>query len=243
MKELVQITQVVGIWSVEALNLSPGSPNLETLDLPGQGLKGLSKTTGPISRREIESSPSPSTKIPLMGCAASGDASEAMAAANFATNPLLDTMNTQDPEIRSYVTQGEQLGESFNDGPATWNEGTNRIQLMGPLTEVATTASCERFPGGCPPATLANNIYLQDTRDWFAWHNNSVNLLFADGSVRNFADLNKDGFLNPGFPVPDNLTQAEYDVIGYKDSTVELPPTAVYSGVMIRKMQKTKDFE
>ncbi len=63
----------------------------------------------------------------------------------------------------------------------------------------------------------------------------SCNILMADGSVKLFSDSNGDKFLNPGFPVPNNLTDAQYAVIGYRDSEVELPPTTIFNGVFLHE--------
>ncbi len=77
-------------------------------------------------------------------------------------------------------------------------------------------------------------LWLQDTRDWFAVHgggrNLSCNILMADGSVKNIADGNGDGYLNPGFAMDPTLAS---DDDGYLDSTVELQPFEVYSGPTI----------
>ena len=92
-----------------------------------------------------------------------------------------------------------------------------------------------------------SDTYLQDTRDWYAVHGGgkkaACNILMADGSVKLFQDLNNDKFLNPGFPVPNNLTEQQYSVIGYRDSEVELPPTDIFSGVFLINLQKRSAFE
>ena len=71
----------------------------------------------------------------------------------------------------------------------------------------------------------------------------ACNILMADGSVKLFSDENNDKFLNPGFPVPSTMTEAQYAVVGYRDSTVELPPTEIFSGVFLQNMQKRAKFE
>ena len=76
-------------------------------------------------------------------------------------------------------------------------------------------------------------FYLQDTRDWFGVHVGSANILMADGSVKLFNDSNGDGYFNPGFPVPDNLTALQYVTIGYTNSTVEIPTVEMFNGVFI----------
>ena len=65
----------------------------------------------------------------------------------------------------------------------------------------------------------------------------------ADGSVKLFQDLNNDKFLNPGFPVPNNLTEEDYSAIGYRDSQVELPPAQIFNGVFLINLQKRSAFE
>ncbi|MCA9227841.1 MAG: DUF1559 domain-containing protein, partial [Planctomycetales bacterium] len=95
--------------------------------------------------------------------------------------------------------------------------------------------------------TAANGTFLQDTRDWYAAHgggkNGSVNILMADGSVKQFTDLNNDKFLNPGFPVATGLTESDYAEIGYRDGTIELPPTEIFNGIFLQNFQKHHKFE
>jgi hypothetical protein len=66
----------------------------------------------------------------------------------------------------------------------------------------------------------------------------------ADGSVKDFNDLNGDKFLNPGFPVPTGLTDTQYSKIGYRDSQVELPPMEIFSGIFLMgDVSKSGKFE
>ena len=88
-------------------------------------------------------------------------------------------------------------------------------------------------------------MVLQDTRDWFAVHRGSCNLLMDDGSVKSVADLNGDGFLNPGFPV-DASTESRADLstkVGYVDGTVELAAFDVFSGVLLKSNSSKGKFE
>lgn len=218
--------------------LQPGNTNLNTINLPGEGLKGLSKTTGPLARKITDKAVAPSSNIPLLGCAAPGDADEATLNQTIVADPAINSLNTNDQETRVYANMGDELSESFNDGPAYWDTSTNTMTLVGPNVSLKTQAGCESNPGGCLPPQTGSNTYLQDTRDWFAHHSSSVNILMADGSVQNFSDLNGDGFLNPGFPVPNNLTPDQYGKIGYKDDTVELPRTRMYNGVFLQRKAK-----
>ena len=74
---------------------------------------------------------------------------------------------------------------------------------------------------------------MQSTLAWVAIHANSANFLFADGSVRSYNDRNGDLYLNPGFPIPDDLDENQYAQLGYRDGTIELPSPEVFSGVFL----------
>ena len=92
---------------------------------------------------------------------------------------------------------------------------------------------------------------LQDTRDWYAVHSNKCNIAMADGSVKTIVDLNGDGFLNPGFDVSNASDPGRQSIVidknllaakvGYTDSTLELHPSTVYSGVMLNNEEVLKD--
>jgi prepilin-type N-terminal cleavage/methylation domain-containing protein/prepilin-type processing-associated H-X9-DG protein len=216
-----------------------------------QGLKGLSTTQGPIKRRVIETGPVVSANIPLLGDAAPGDIDEAILAQNIAFGPTLNDGTTADPfaantDTQSFMEAGELLTEAFNDGPAYWETGSTTINLIQQGAELTTQVTAE-VAGVIPAPVTGSNTYLQDTRDWYAVHGGgkkaACNILMADGSVKLFQDLNNDKFLNPGFPVPDNLTESDYAVIGYRDSQVELAPTNIFNGVFLINLQKRSVFE
>jgi hypothetical protein len=65
----------------------------------------------------------------------------------------------------------------------------------------------------------------------------------ADGSVKEFTDVNNDKFLNPGFAVPTGMSEDQYAVIGYRGAEVELPPGQIFSGVFLLNLQKHSKFE
>jgi prepilin-type processing-associated H-X9-DG protein len=150
---------------------------------------------------------------------------------------------------RTFIEAGELLSEAFNDGPAYWDTSINRIRLIFGQSDLSYQVSAE--VSGSVPAPIGgptgNNIYLQDTRDWYAVHGGgekgACNILMADGSVKLFQDLNNDKFLNPGFPVPNDLTEEDYAAIGYRDSQVELPPAQIFNGVFLINLQKRSAFE
>ena len=208
------------------------------------GFKDFLDTTGPLTVRQLEGSDVPSNNIPLLGDAAPGDSNEAI---------LSNTIRGTD------LVAGARMAESFNDGPAFIN-ATNRVALVGAdfeaLAVMATqwptagvvetsTTSLARVPGTATAVAGASSLVLQDTRDWFAVHRGSCNLLMADGSVKSVADLNGDGFLNPGFPV-DASTESRADLstkVGYVDGTVELAAFDVFSGVLLKSNSSKGKFE
>ncbi|MCA9169499.1 MAG: DUF1559 domain-containing protein, partial [Planctomycetales bacterium] len=216
-----------------------------------QGLKGLSTTTGALTRRLLETSKIVSSTVPLLGDAAPGDADEAILAATLSYGPSLndgsaDPFSNGNTVSKKFITQGELLVESFNDGPAYWDSASQSLNLIQQGGNLSLQAACEAA-GSCPAPTDSSSTYLQDTRDWFAIHGGgkgaTCNILMADGSVKVFNDLNGDKYLNPGFPVPNNLTVADYAGIGYKDGTVELPPSEMFNGVFLVSPSGYKVFE
>jgi prepilin-type processing-associated H-X9-DG protein len=80
------------------------------------------------------------------------------------------------------------------------------------------------FPMGTPKSTWwtvwAKNC-LQDYTNFAAVHRGSVNILFADGSVRSYLDTNDDARLNNGFAATANTP--------FVDPTVEMPVNEVFS--------------
>lgn len=84
----------------------------------------------------------------------------------------------------------------------------------GPI-DVSTLAYPAANASGTPKSTWwpqwAKDT-RQDYRAFRPWHRNNANILFADGSVRQFEDANKDGLLNSGFGT----------AAGFADNTIEL---------------------
>ena len=97
---------------------------------------------------------------------------------------------------------------------------------------VVTLANEASFASTTPVDGTNVRLVLQDTRDWYAWHGDTANILMADGSVKQIHDLNGDKFFNPGFPVdPTNPNSAS--AVGYTDGTVELNAFEVYTGTFL----------
>jgi len=219
-----------------------------------QGLKGLGTTLGPLKRRVLETAPVVTSTVPLLGDAAPGDIDEAILDQTIAYGEFLADGTTLDNfangsrETKTFLEAGELLTEAFNDGPAFWDASVPGVLLIPQAANLTTQAECESA-GRCPPPTGAglSDTYLQDTRDWYTVHgsgnNLSCNILMADGSVREFVDMNGDQFLNPGFPVDPNLTPQEYSLIGYTDDTIELPPAQCYNGIFLISLSKRSAFE
>jgi prepilin-type N-terminal cleavage/methylation domain-containing protein/prepilin-type processing-associated H-X9-DG protein len=235
------------VRSAPKVNFQAGSPvQIIAGGASGKsGLKGLSTTLGPLKRRLLETGPVVTSNIALLGDAAPGDIDEAILAQTIgydATDPFANGK----AESKIFFEAGEMLTEAFNDGPAYYDPSSATLNLIDQAANLTFQVDCE-INGNCPPAITGNNTYLQDTRDWYAVHGGgrqaSCNILMADGSVKVFNDLNNDKFLNPGFPVPENLADSQYARIGYRSGQVELDPQEMFNGIFLMNLQKRSAFE
>lgn len=204
-----------------------------------QGLKGHRETLGPLTAKYLSTGHLTASVIPLMADAAPGDIDEAVAAATFSydgSDPFARGSN----DSQTYIEAGNLLAESFTEGPAYYENSPRSFKRIGSNGSIlGTQINCE-IAGDCPAPRGGHNgtqTYLQSTLGWMSHHRSglgrSINLLFADGSVRPFEDTNGDGFLNPGFPVPDDLPENLYAEIGYRDSEIELAPAQCFSGIFL----------
>ncbi len=196
-------------------------------------------STGPLKRRILETGPVDSSRVALLGDASAGDINEGLALAEIY---YLDANNRK----VVFINQGELMGESFNDGPAQLDAGGVGISILADFVSAPNLAlQLQAEMAGGEPAASPNWTWLQDTRDWSAVHGNgtgSCNMLFADGSVREYSDQNQDKYLNPGFqlnPATPNLAQN----VGYTDGLVELPNREVYNGIFLQGFGKATKFE
>ena len=198
---------------------------------------------GPLTLTQMDNGGVNSSSIPLLGDAARGDALDLSTGGVDTTSDgvLRET-------IPGFMIAGDPLCESFNDGPSRV-EG-NQVRFIGALGEMLTrdqllntdmTGMPAEFPvvGETEPAD-PTNFYMQDTRDFYAVHGKSGNILFADGSVRPLNDENGDGYFNPGFNVPDTATS---DETGYLDPACEVNPWQMYPGVFLDIEAPLKDFD
>lgn len=169
--------------------------------------KELNSTRGPLTVAMVDSSKIPSDLIPLLGCAAPGDVREAVL-----SQPLGEYSN------------GERLAESFCDGPV------DRFTMKPPQFANGT-------PHGGPSGWWAGwNDTLQDIRDFGPHHRGgTVNVLFADGSVRGLTDTNGDGFVNPGF---DPAAYTGQGAIGYTSADVESTDQDIFVGWSLTDTKK-----
>ena len=214
------------------------------------GFKEHTNTAGPLTQRMMDASNVPSSNIAILADAARGDAKEAVLAYAIGTGEF---------------QAGIPLAEAFNDGPSFWDPATSKIKTAT-TNETVTNLSPRTYPNvgmntssagfnwgqfyepispavvGVQPVfanaacVAGSGMYLQDTRDWFAVHNGTCNLLMADGSVKQLQDRNNDGYLNPGFPVTTSsgigITELKQQA-GYIDGTVEINSFEVFTGVFL----------
>lgn len=235
-------TNYVSSWYLvrSALKLANDGAGTTTFVTGSGNAKGLEQTQGPLTQRVLASSKIPSSNVPLIGDGAPGDPGEAILSYSVGKSPsAAESWTTAmgmpapgDDTTEVFIQAGERLTESFNDGPAQYAPGTGVVLIPGGA-DVTAQLREEASATGAAEASTSGGGWLQDTRDWFAVHNGTCNILMADGSVKTFVDQDGDLYLNPGFPVPKGLTDEQYDAIGYRSSAVELHPARIFSGVFI----------
>lgn len=209
--------------------------------------KGRRSTLGPLRKRLLETGPVSQDRVGILGDSAPGDIKDAVMefdAAYLPTDPW--GLVAGDGQTRVFLEAGELLCEAFNDGPSAYDISTKLIRTIAGEVRLDEQIKCE-LSGNCKSPLGTNGIYMQDTRDWFAIHGGgkggTCNILFADGSIREFSDENQDKFLNPGFPIPRQLTEAEYSRLGYEGPEVEMPKGQFFSGLFLQSMEKAGNFE
>ncbi len=198
-------------------------------------VQGAARTcTGPLTQIQISNSEVPSSAIPLLGDAAPGDANEAVLGGVVFSSPAVGSSL----DDKGVLAAGVRLCETANDGPAiVSNSSVNLADTLSNTFINASTFIPSRFltAGEQIPAS-GYTPYLQDTRDWFAVHKTSANILMADGSVKVVYDLNGDGFLNPGFIATGMTSKRD----GYVAGPCEISSFDVFCGTFLSDPTKTK---
>ncbi len=212
------------------------------------GFKGIRGSTGPLTANTMDRSRISSSNVAMVGCASPGDIDEAILSLTIG-HDTAGVFAGGAGDSKEYIAAGSLLTEAFNDGPAYWDATSKTLNLIGNSVSLAGQLACERnepTTSACAAPTgsaaSGNGVYLQDTRDWYAVHQGSCNILMADGGVRTFTDVNGDGFLNPGFGVT-GLTEDEVSLVGYADDTLEMPRDRFFGGIFINDMYFKGTFE
>ncbi|TWT52677.1 putative major pilin subunit [Rubripirellula amarantea] len=227
---------------IKTQNLTPGVNGPGGLHSAANAqFKGLGATTGPLTASVMDKSRVSSSNVGMVGCAAPGDLDEAILDLAIAHGPATsqELFANGSTESVTYINAGDLLSEAFNDGPAYVDATGDNVRLLAAGQSLVNQVNCERgqpTTASCPMPTgpVAGNgqgIYLQDTRDWFAVHQGSLNLLMADGSIKTFFDQNGDGFLNPGFVV--SPAADDIDGVGYSDGTLEMARDDFFAGIFL----------
>ena len=184
---------------------------------------GQRQCVGPLTMRAMDTSDIPASSLAIMGCGGQGDV--ALPYDGNEDGILTETVS----ESRGLIA-GIPLAESFNDGPAYVASGNGAA--VG-FTARWYIASCFRSSGGWISNAWPSRCYkyfsCRTTRDFFAWHQKTVNVAFADGSVRAIEDANGDGYINPGFGVDPSV--ATFENTGYTSAECEVNPWEMFPGV------------
>ncbi|QDT57982.1 Type II secretion system protein G precursor [Stieleria bergensis] len=243
-------------WHLVRSGLKVGFDNTATptaLIAPAGGsAKGLAGSLGPLKIAVLDKSRVSSSNIGLIGCAGAGDIDEAILDFTLAIDPA--SPFATDVTEQTFIEAGSLLTEAFNDGPAAYSTTNNRIQLIDDGWVLNAQRDCEKgnpTTTECGPYVVAadptdvtsQQFYNQDTRDWFAIHAGACNVLMGDGSVKVFYDVNSDGYLNPGFPVSNTLTPADYAEIGYESDDVEMTKDQFFNGLFLDETYFKGTFE
>lgn len=219
---------------------NPGDLSIRTNGQAAQqGVRGRRETLGPLTEPFLSQSKRPHSAIPLLGDASPGDFDEAITPIEIGYDST-DIFARGDSSRRTFATSGTLTTETVGEGPAYYHTGQRSMKRIASFNaRLEHQLECE-LAGDCLPPiqrTAATRTYLQSTLVWIAAHRGSsgfaINMLFADGSVRAFSDLNGDLFLNPGFPIPGDLDEEDYSRIGYRSDDIELDPATVFSGVFL----------
>lgn len=182
-------------------------------------------TSGPLTSKDLDAGNVPASSIVMLGCGTIGDI----------TPTKRDGALAVAIPAPYNLPAGSDCAESFNDGPSAV-VGNKVVTASGMVTRAQLEASTFFTLG-----QIGDVSFRQDTRDMYAYHSKSLNVVAADGSVRTFSDSNGDGFINPGFGVnPATATAAE---TGYTSPEVEVNSFDWYNGIFLKSAQFQKGYE
>lgn len=162
----------------------------------GTSILSSNTTQGPLRQKSVDGSRLSSSSIPLFGD---------VAAASLAGSL---------PQTVGEHEEGSTIALSLFGGPAAYMADGTIIKEPKP------NATKRDGPTGW--WAFWNRQTLQDYRALAPLHLNRVNLAMADGSVRSITDVNKDGYINNGFPFGAGSKQ-------FADATEEVVPTDLAS--------------
>ena len=190
-------------------------------------------TVGPLTTNQLDAGGISASRIAIMGCGAVGDRnSTAGGGGDGALNGSIPAPYN--------IPAGSPCAESFNDGPS-FVDADGTIDFAPKAGGITRTELENYTPLTIGDAGVATG-YRQDTRDMYAYHASSLNVAFADGSVRNFTDENGDGFINPGFD-PTIGGSPSVATHGYTSAEVEVNVFDWYTGVFLDADFLEKSFE
>ena len=198
----------------------------------GEGSSAVQTTAGPLTTGALDSGKIPASAIAMIGCGTRGDV----------------TATKKDGELAAAIPApynlalGAPAAESFNDGPSVVDGG--KIVVAGKASGPTSLQDLKDITL-LTEGSVGNGEYHQDTRDMRAYHSKSLNVVFADGSVRSFVDSNGDGFINPGFDVSSasGTEEERAAAVGYLSSEVEVSSFDWYTGVFLTGDAIEKGFE
>ena len=200
----------------------------------------IQTTAGPLTTSQLDTGAIPASAIAMIGCGSRGDTADGLTGDGVLAGSIPAPYN---------LPQGSAAAESFNDGPSmvTGSAESTRVVFAGDAgADAITLAVMQAAPlyteGQVAELTVDSStpVVLQDTRDMRAYHSKSLNVVFADGSVRAFNDINGDGFINPGFATGAGST---IETAGYTSPEVEVSAFDWYNGSLLMGTALQKEFE
>ncbi len=160
-------------------------------------------------------------------------------------NDITSQRATAGPLMQSWLDGGQApssllplLGDGRAAAPLTADIGSFRAGSMtvhpftsGPVLKstmlVPTFAAGTPYTGSGGWWKVWTHDTLQDYRNFSPVHAGLCNMLMADGSVQNYLDKNRDGYLNNGFTLLGDS--------GFTSDEIELPADEVFSAWALRE--------